>query len=73
MVITGWKEIAGALSVSVRTAQTLRADGLPVFNLSPRRVAVRPVDLSAWIAQRRASLRDVALDGAVSGVAGDRA
>jgi len=71
-MIVGWKSIAATLNVSVRTAQRLRVVGLPVANLTPRTVFVRGEALSEWLARRDASWRDAALDGAVSGVAGDR-
>lgn len=59
MVITGWKQIAQTLGVSVRTAQRMRlAAGLPIANLSPRLVAARRPDLEAWWAAVGATWRD---------------
>ena len=52
--LVGWKEIASAIGVSVRTAQTLRiTHGLPVANLTARTVFVERAAIAAW-------LRDVA-------------
>lgn len=54
MVITGWKEIAGALSVSVPTAKRLRVSaGLPVGNMTPRCVFALRVEIERWLVSRR--------------------
>lgn len=58
-MITGWKQIASTLGVSVRTAQRMRlAAALPVANLSPRLVAATRADLAAWWAAVGATWRD---------------
>ncbi len=59
VIITGWKNVAATLGVSVRTAQRMRlAAGLPVANLSPRLVAARRPDLEAWWSAVGATWRD---------------
>lgn len=59
VIVTGWKQIASTLGVSVRTAQRMRlAAALPVANLSPRLVAATRADLAAWWAAVGATWRD---------------
>lgn len=71
MVIDGWKQIASALGVSVRTARNWRrALGLPVGNLTPRRVVASAAALAEWRASRCPSLPLAAVDGGGEGVSG---
>jgi hypothetical protein len=54
-LLRGWKEVAGHLHVSVRTAQRLsESDGLPIYRTGHQKggVSAYPAELDAWLKGR---------------------
>jgi hypothetical protein len=69
--LDGWKEIATAIGVTPRTAQRMRLTyGLPVANVTPRRVIADRKSVDEWLSQRVASCRNVDVAEPASDVRG---
>lgn len=63
MYLDGWKEIANAMGVGVRTAERWRAlHGLPVTAGFNGRVSADARRLAEWLAERGRPWRNAALD-----------
>jgi hypothetical protein len=68
--LDGWKEIAAAMCVGVRTAERWRVtSGLPVIVGFNGRVSADPVRLVSWLAERGRPWRNTPLVAAVPSMA----